>query len=325
MVSSIQESWKEKIDPEFDSAIKTFLRFVREIKKDTDEGFFAVNDNILNNILDGKGWQDSYDGNEIQKVIDDMIETPDGISKSLKLEIENALKKTSPKKTRKSFNELTKGLSHSSKRYYRATLERFADGSVIKPVDKLTGKRKEGTIKNNKRELMAFIVSLIARATLQDVEKLFDENEVEGIFRNKDMVNDVMASLFTIFSQIAYQKTIYDLLKKGDDRSILNAVTIDKSLVCTDLFKHRIVKAQLSGDSKFLSMLGRAISKKPLTKEAMYFETYVVLRVFWITGLFKLNDEELYYLLKSCGVNPPEYPYAMEQFLKRYIHPLYRN
>lgn len=125
-----------------------------------------------------------------------------------------------------------------------------------------------------------------------------------------------------MFSQLANQMTLMELkanIAKGDGNSLFKAVTIDKSVLYLDEVRVRVLTAQLSGDSKFFTKLGKAIVDNPLKKIGQHGKTYAVLKMFWFHGLYKLTNEELYDFLKSCGLIPPSYPYAFEKFFQRHI------
>jgi hypothetical protein len=86
-----------------------------------------------------------------------------------------------------------------------------------------------------------------------------------------------------------------------------------------DEVKKRIAHAQLSGDNVFFNKFGRAIAGNPLKSPAQHGKTYSVLNLFWPMGLYKLTNEELYYFLESCALNPPDFPDAFQKFVRRHI------
>ena len=120
------------------------------------------------------------------------------------------------------------------------------------------------------------------------------DSERDDLLLNPRMGNFMMSSFYHLFSQIAFKSTLSELLNKGDDKSLLKAIRIDKTSIYSEPVKNRLIKAQLSGDTKFLNKLGNAIKANPLQKEDTNHETYIVLRLFWPVGLYRLKHETLY-------------------------------
>jgi hypothetical protein len=77
MSMPFETNWKTHIDPDFDSAIRTFLFYIHGILKDTDSGYFAVKDEVLQTILKNQGWQDFYKGNEWIMLVQEITEMKD--------------------------------------------------------------------------------------------------------------------------------------------------------------------------------------------------------------------------------------------------------
>jgi hypothetical protein len=321
--------WKEKIDPDFDITVKTVLGIVRDIKDSADNKYLVVRDEVLQPILNGQGWQNLYDGKEWKRFNDGMNEAiKEGVNEGLKPEsLRDERLPRKQKAMKRWLISKTKGLSESSQKYYVNGITSFFNGTLLKASWRLPETKRQKAIEYNQRELGAFFLALFCRLQIQELKEFLDsDNDDGGALNDPEMLNSVLSLIFSMIAQISFQNTMFGLLKnKDDDESILKAVTIDKAVVCTDVLRQRILKAELSGDSAFLKKLGRAISKGSVNKEAIHYETYMVLRIFWGIGLNKLKLEELYYFLKSCGVHPPRYPYAFERFLIRHIYPLHRR
>jgi len=319
-----KHSWKSKIDPEFDAAVKTLLRFFREIKRASDDGFFAINNNFQEIILNSTGWQTGYDGKELIRLVNEAYEgylDSDSLVKRFESYRSN---KKRQHRLKKFLFTLAAKLPEASKKYYELKIESLSDGSFHKQLAKLYGKNKEKAIKQVTCDALTFYCSLMCRLILQDLERNtdLDNNQIKLLDR-PSALNTFMNIDHSIFSQIAFQKSIYELLQEENDSSLLKAIRVDKTLLCTDVVKQRLMKAQLSGDVVFFQKLARAIEKKPIAKEAPQYETYIVLWFFWLMGLNTLKLNQLYQFLKDCGLNPPEYPSGLDKFLQRHIYPLY--
>lgn len=317
------DAWKKKIDPDFHLAVRTFLSMLREVKDMTDEGEFMVKDEFVA-VFDKPENLPAYDGKEMESII------AQG-SEELKAQIKNLFEMSIPERQKKigegidAFVCLTEGLSEESKNYYLKKLELIRKGTLLKPTIGLSEDQRKKVIRRNSRELGRVVLSLIVRSMFLDAGEKEDDEEISaGPFP----LSLIIESLHSLIAQIAFQSTVEELLKKGDegnDLSLLRALRIDNNVVRTKAFQRRLSKAR-PGD-KFPKRMGRWILTKPLKREAPNYETYIVLRYFWLAGLCKLNpQEELYFFLKECGVKPdPPSPETLDSFLTDYIRPLYKN
>ncbi len=172
---------------------------------------------------------------------------------------------------------------------------------------------------------MSILLSLFIRVSFNGIEESNEKGDVKKDtehLKNPIVINKVMGFIFSTISQISHQKDMRELLnniKKGDDKSLFKAITIDKTLTSSEPIKNRIIQAQVSGDKAFLNKLGKATAKSPLESFRQHGKTYAVLKLFWNTELYKLNNQELYYFLKSCGLKPPAYQDAFDKFMQRRI------
>jgi len=160
----------------------------------------------------------------------------------------------------------------------------------------------------SQKDFVSILLSILIRLFLNNIDEINEEDAVEEEIehmRKSIVISKVIGSINSAISQISHQKDMHELLnniKKGDDKSIFKAITIDKTLVSSELVKNRIAQAQITGDNKFLKKLANAIDKRPLEGVGQHGRTYAVLNLFWSDiELYKLNNQELYHFLKSCG------------------------
>lgn len=202
----------------------------------------------------------------------------------------------------------------------------MSNGTFFKPTVGLPNEKRIKNIRYNTEELASSLFALIIRRELNDLESSIEDSFNE-FTEDPSEINFAMECIYSVFGQIAFQSTIEALLKKGDDKSLLKAIRIDKGIVSNEKFRKRMNKAQAFGDQKFIRNVARAISAKPLKKESPYYESYMVLRYFWLAGPCKLKPKELYDFLIDCEVRPgpPDYPDNLDKFLTRNIRPLFKN
>ena len=311
-------SWQynDKLDPSFHEMVKTFLDIVKKVREIPCEGFIAMevgsNDSVINRAVE----DDNTTSVDFQ--IRALNET---LAKVLFVPVDR-LRNERDAYFRDLF-ELVKMLPNRSKQYYLDIMEGITNGKLIKSVDHLKGDKRKKRIKANSTVLSRLICSLSTRYYFFNMN-LISEKE-DDLFDNPEVANLYLNSIYSFISQIAFLGKVGELIKKGDDDSILRAIRIDKYALYTESARMRIIRAQISGDSKFLNRLSYAIKDKPLKKIDIHHETYMVLKYFWLMGLDGLKYEELYYFLKNdCGIIPPAYPHSFEPFVREKIKPLYQ-
>jgi hypothetical protein len=209
-----------------------------------------------------------------------------------------------------------------SRQYYIKKLDVFNKHPELKPTSQVVDK--------NTVDFYSIVISLFVRyffaKSFEDKKETVNEEEEIKYFKKSDVMIPFLGVVLSSISQLAHQRTLVELkgnIIKGDDKSLFKAITIDKTLLYVEEVKNRITQAQLSGDSDFFNKLGKAIASNPLKRIGQHGKTYAVLNLFWLMGLYKLTNEELYEFLKSCGLIPPDYPYAFQKFVRRHIRPVY--
>ena len=342
--------WKEQIDPAFDKPIKTCIKYLKEIEMLPNDGQIAIHDEYKEYILMNDNYLSVYNkefktemlefdkkvgliAEDEGKIFLDIIYSIDSYNKFLK----RGSKKSTPiKYILKIFKtyylrffilpriilrthalaKLAKGLpEEESKQYYINKINGFIKDIHTRPLCLF------------QKDFVAMMIALFIRlfsARLDERSETEDKKEETEKLKDHIVINHSIGILYSTLSQIAHQQemgSLLDNINKGDDTSLFKAVTIDKSLVNYEPIKNRILQAQSDGDARFLNKLGKAIGKKPLEGIKLHGKTYAVLKLFWITEISRLTNNDLYCLLNACGLNPPEYPYGFEKFMQRYIRP----
>lgn len=317
---------KSKIDPCFDEVVKPYISLIREHKELLGDGHFGIKDEYCE-YINGLNQHGFYLNSELQKGNVPECLNSFGITE---LAVFNDLEgniRQNPEEFLNSMISLTQGFPEESKEFYIKKFNSLRDGSFIIPVDGLSEKDKKKVIKINTDELSALLCSLLCRYLFLWLEKVLkkEATEDDDFFKNPAILGFFLSSLYTLLAQISHQRTIPELLAAGDDNSLLKAITIDKSLIYSEAVKERFMKAHISGDAAFIVKVGKAVSNKPLNKEAQHYETYLILKMLWKAGLSMLKREDLYNFLCSCDLIPPNYPDGFDRFLRRYIIPLYKD
>lgn len=317
-----KQNWKNIIDPCFNEMVKNYLSGIQLLRKLPNEGLFQISEDLNKTILSNNNLNSPFSLDDEQFIKTFVTDDLSNLILNADEQIEND--------STKYINELLKianRLPEKSKQFYIKEIEAMSNESDFIPIEGLTEKEKEIAINKYTKHFTSIVCSLFARShflNLDDIIKNEYGNNEDELFNDPVFCNGLMMSINYFFSQMAFKSTLNELLTKGDDLSLLKAIRIDKTSLYSNPIKMRLMKAQLSGDSEFLNKLGNAIKATPLQKEDVNNETYIVLRLFWPMGLYKLKHEELYYFLKDdCGLIPPSYPANFEKFLQRHIKPLF--
>ncbi len=338
-----ENSWKNKIDPAFDKPVKTYLKFLCEVDHLPNDGQVTFKDESIELIRNNNNLSADYESESeaemlqftqkigivteqegkvlfnISSAIDEFREISNGIKnagsitrffKRIYLHFVIREKITSQLH---SLLKLAEKLSEEeSKEYYANRINVFINDFRTKHFDQ------------SQEDLVLILFSLFMRTFLKRIDEMNEEcAEKEEIVHLKSIViSNVLGSINSTMSQLSHQKDMPELLesmKKGDDKSLFKAVTIDKSLLSSKAVSNRIGQAQATGDNDFLNKLSKATKKRPLERVGEHGRSYAVLSFFKYTELSKLNNQELYYFLKSCGLTPPDYPDAFNKFMQRHI------
>lgn len=308
-----------KIDPALSNVVRIYVDFLEQLERNSNEGRMNFPDDFVGPIIQKSGWHDLSDASVAD--IFNYIRKLGGLKKAdinIFFSLMGALEEENIEKILKICSKMLKSLpEEESRQFYLSNLESFkSDPSLKSNLDIATNKRC--------LDFFSIVLSLLFRYLF--VRLFEDQNEVaddkKDYFKNSHTALAFINLILSSFSQIGNLRALADLksdIAKGNEKAIFKAVTIDKTYLYLDEVKAKIQIAQLTGDSKFFSKLGRAISDNPLKRIGQHGKTYSVLRMFWLTGLYRLTNEELYNFFKSCDLIPPAYPYAFEKFLQRHF------
>lgn len=318
-----KRNWKEIIDPCFDEMVKSFLSEIRAARNLPNEGLFQMPEEINKTVLSNDNLNSSFTINE-EQILNQLNEIDKDLSNII-LNLDEKIEKEIEEYL-KSLLIIVNKLPEESRKFHTKEINSIYNNTAFIDIENLKGKEKEKTDDKNAKYFMSIILSIFSRYYFLTIDKQIEEYEKreKELFNEPQFCNFLVSSFYHFFSQIAFKDTLNELLTKGDDKSLLKAIRIDKTSIYSEAVKNRLMKAQLSGDNKFLNKLGNAIKANPLQKEDGNHETYIILRQFWPAGLYRLKHETLYYFLKDdCGLIPPDYPSNFEKFLQRHIKPLF--
>ena len=298
-------SWKEKIDPAFDELIKVYLDFINISHINLNTGYLRLDDDSLN-FLKEKGYPSfhkkiKFDYEYNKKLTKDIIKL--GASN----DIEYISKFFTAKKFEQKKSYLFKMIhalpNKESKEYYKTF---FCFFETKEKLQSYFDRKTEIDLKRCVFDLGMNILTLVLQVSFNGY---WDTANDESIKRKRlDRFNIIKISLSAVFntvSSITHKKLLDELLEeaeKGNDESLFQAIQIDKTLFDLDWLRKRIRKAFYTGDSSFFKKMGMAIEKTSLENDIEYTKLYSVLILFWGLGLCKLNNQEQWELLKSCGI-----------------------
>jgi len=313
------DSWKQHIDPELDSTVKSFLRYLKIMKDFAHDGHLSKVNQVSNNsVMNSPGWTSHYSQNfmeDVKKIDPTKISFLNDI-------IAFAEPTSEPDKFYNRMRQMAAKLPAASNAYYLMKINSIAERFPAKYFNN-TVSHDESTLRPALREISSAASSLMCTYMFQEIDKLLSEDCGVNPFENPVFANLFLSSFFSMMSQIANKNSINELLAKGDNESICKAVRIDKTVLNTELVKKRIAEETLDRKSTFLDDLGAASAEEGLLDETHHYRTYMVLKVFWLTGINTLGHKDLYYFLCSCGLTPPNYPDGIRKFLERNIYPIY--
>src|SRR5574337_161544 len=262
MARTTKHSWKSKIDPCLVKTVTFFLDFIGRLENSPAEGLLNFPEDIEN--LNSLQWHSLYHG-EVKKDSFDFLADMDLVKrKAIDKVFEAVQSLDDPQKLIGICSGMVESLPEAESRiFYKEELKRLSEEVQIKEVSDLTDRKT--------RDFFSVTFSLIVRYLLINLQgKPVSPPDIESQFiRNHKLISMMISFLAMTFSNIAHQKTLYELMIKlsmGDDKSLYKAVTIDKSFLFHEDVKARIIKAQLTGDGKFFKNLGKAISDTPLKK-----------------------------------------------------------
>ena len=341
-----ENSWKEIIDPAFDKPIKTYIKYICKIEEELpNKGQVKFKDESIELIRKNDNLHPDY-GNEsgtemlqfTEKIglitnqeykvflnslcaIDKYSKISDGIKKAgfvtrffEKLSFRFDMRDKITLQIH-SLIELSETLpEEESRQYYANKINVFINDICTKHSFP-------------PHEDIEFLpLSILIRIALNRIDEVGEESvtkeDIEHLKESTIAISKILGSIYSTISQLSHQKSMPELLKnikKGDDKSLFKAVTVDKTLVSNESAGNRLAQAQAASDNKFLNKMGKSIAESPLESVAKYSKTSAVLEFFWYMELNKLNNQELYYFLKFCGLKLPEFQETFDRFLLRHI------
>ena len=341
-----ENSWKKIIDPAFDKPIKTYIKYLCKIEKELpNKGQVKFKDESIELIRKNDNLHPDY-GNDSGSEMLKFTENVGLVSEQELKVIFNALNGIDK------YRKISAGIKKAGfvTRFFDKLFFRFDMRdkiiSQIHPLIELCETLPEeesrqyyantiNVIINDistkhsfqPQEKIEFLpLSIFIRIALNRIDETSEESatkeDIEHLKESSIVISKMLGSIFSTISQLSNQKSMSDLLKnikEGDDESLFDAVTVDKTLVSNESTGNRLAQAQSASDKKFLNKMGRSIADGSLESVAKYGRTYAVLSFFWNNNLelHKLNNQELFFFLKYCDLKVPKFQDAFDRFLLR--------
>ena len=341
-----ENSWKKKIDPAFDKPIKTYIKYLCKIEEELpNKGQVKFKDESIELIRKNDNLHPDY-GNDSGSEMLQFTEKVGVVTEQELKVIFNALSAIDK------YRKISAGIKKAGfvTRFFDKLFFRFDMRdkiiSQIHPLIELSETLPEeesrqyyansiNVIINDistkhsfqPQEKIEFLpLSILIRIALNRIDEISEESatkeDIEHLKESSIVISKMLGSIFSTISQLSNQKSMSDLLKnikEGDDESLFDAVTVDKTLLSNESAGNRLAQAQAAGDKKFLNKMGKSIADGSLESVAKYGRTYTVLSFFWNNNieLHNLNNQELYYFLKYCDLKVPKYQDAFDRYLLR--------
>ena len=344
MVLYDQDSWKKKIDPAFDKPVKIYLKCLNIVERLPNEGQVTFNDESIELVRKKHNLKADYgteSGTEMIQFVENVglfseqelkgyLNAIDALDKYRKHSkwINNAgiitrfLKKLFFRYTMRddiasqmdSLIPLIEILpEEESRQYYANKVNVFVNDICT----------RHSSPSQDEMELIQHCI--LIRIVLAKIDEVSEEKatkeEIKHVRESTIVISKTLGFINSIMSQLSHQKdmrALLDNMEKGDDDSLLKAITIDKSLLSSEPVAKRVSQALAAGDDRFQRKLLNRHKKRPLKRVGQHGQMHAVLDFFWNIELYKLNDEELYYFLEYCGLIPPSLPYAFPKCMGRY-------
>lgn len=344
MVFYGEDSWKKKIDPAFDKPVKAYMKFIREIERLPNEGEVTFKDESIELVRKNNNLKADY-GTELDMEMFQFVEKI-GLITEQEFKIFSSASSAidESKKYSEGINNAGFIIRFFKKLYFRYIMRDEITSkmdSLIQLSDTLTEEESRQYYTNkvnafindicikysfqSQEEIVLIPLCIFIRIAFAKADEISEENatkeEIEILSESTIVISKILGFINSIMYQISHQKNMRQLLdnmEESDDNSLFKAITIDNTLMSSEYVKKEVVKSLESGDTTFFDKLYTAKAKKPLESIGENGETHAVLEFFLNIERYKLNYEELYYFLESCGLTPPTLPYAFPKFMQRY-------
>jgi hypothetical protein len=317
------KSWKEIIDPSFDTLIKAVDKsfdlmemqsneeienFLMNLKSNGIRGFKPFYESDISgkmfNMLTMFG--DQPFGNEINSVDQGKVFVPAEVISHMVI-------------------DTAKDLDEKSREYYYKKFEQF---SSQEKLDDFKGKMSEEEKQEWEKSCSADLSSLNFHKLIKAVCKQYTVEEKRRL-RGMVGIDEMMALSFSLMDQFSLLinkkslKTLYKEAKNGSLDSLCKVLRFDKTLFDHEWVRELMMKAMITGDNDFFENVGHAIKTEPPIGKLKWARLKHVLITFWNMGLYKLSVPQLDNLLMDSGIKRQDDLDAFEKFIKDEIKPLF--
>lgn len=330
-------SWRDVVDPAFDSFVKLYLWGLRETNLPSNEGFLAL-------ALDEKQLEkmeaEHFPGiaflYEKRNVGDDFI-------RKVCREVGFDLRKADLDVIAGGMGSLgglydlllssAKSFDGKSKEYY------------VKAFDSLSSEKKfrkfvlvsdeKGGLKV-KRKFESDVVSWLMHCFKLFFDEMMREAKTENMRKllRREILGChslVRMSIFNSWDRVSllvHKKSLCDLYgqaKAGSDESLFKLLQIDKTIFDHGWVRTRIRKAAYTGEWEFFHSLSESVKRDPLANRRIHGDVLMVLLTLWKVGLYRLTVPQLMELLKDSGLRLKYDEVNFRRFVNREIKPQFKN
>lgn len=318
-------SWKNKIDPAFDTLIKTLVNHLDLMELPSDHKIIKVlkNTNRSKVVSFRTFYEDNYKA-KINLFDISSIPNVNKIGKALK-EIDESKNNKDNRRFYKTVISLADDLPAESKKFYYKAFNFISSDESEKEFQKNIPQKEEINYLN---EFQNDVYTLLFHKYIHSLSNNDLQKEKKTLLRklNSENILSLSFNLLNNLSLIINKKSLkglYAEAKSGDRESLYELLKIDKTLFDHDWVRELMLEAMITGDDLFFDKVGQAIKSDPPFGKLKRGKLKYVLIFFWKMGLYRLTYPELIKLLEDSGLEVHEDPESFRKYIDREIKPLF--
>lgn len=237
-------------------------------------------------------------------------------SKNLAPTFEKVMRETDPKKLKAIVGE-----NFSWFHYYEKPFNEHIGWAVVM-LDWQDDLRRAAQSEDPQQHFLDFFTSI-------DPDKDW-QGGFQGLFEKRDLMGLLMSIIRTMKSIMVYQKSLSTLIEEvrlgnNNDKSLFDAVRIDRTMLACPSIMHRISMAELKGDNNFFLHLKSAI-KGPSGKHwVTYEELRYMMQALVESGVDRFTGDNIEQLFVEHLKLYKQTPGAQKNLLKQFLETLKVN
>jgi hypothetical protein len=330
-------SWKDVIDPAFDSIIKLYLWSLGKTHLPSNEGFLSLelDENEQKKMASAHfpGVAFLYEKNKVDVDILGDIGTVMGFEvKKADFNLMREMGK-SLSGLYTVYSSAAELLEDKSKKYYSNAFDFLSSEEKYKRYFSDADETQKAKIRKKYQSDVLSLMVHCLKIGLDELKEKAKTDEMRRILRNKisgrsSALRRVTFFIWDSISLLVHKKSLkqlYTEAKQGSDEALFKLMQIDKTLFDDEWFRTRIRKAVYMGEWEFFISLGDAIRRDPLANRRIHGDALLVLLMFWKAGLYRLTVPQLMELLKDSGLRMKYDEVNFRAFISVQIKPIFKD